>query len=274
MASRPRPAGRGKGRLDFSSVAGVPIGVGLILVGQLLEGGTIQSLLQATAAVIVFGGTLGAVLLSFPVPDVRRAVQSIRSVFVDEEESPEETIGAIVRYARIARKDGILALEDESGRAKDPLLRKGLMLAVDGLNPKTLREMLETDLDGADERDVAPARVFEAAGGYAPTVGILGAVLGLIHVMENLSDPSKLGSGIAVAFVATIYGVGSANLIFLPIANKLRMRAAAAARRRMLIFEGVLGIQEGLNPRLIDQKLRGFVGSEFSRPTQAGGRAA
>lgn len=276
MASRPRrplPGAR-KGRIDFSSVAGVPLGVGLILVGQLLEGGAIHSLLQAAAALIVFGGTLGAVMLSFPVSDIRRAAKSVRSVFVDDSESPEETISSILRYARIARKDGILALEDESARAKDPLLRKGLMLAVDGLNPKTLREMLETDLDGADDRDLVPARVFESAGGYAPTVGILGAVLGLIHVMENLSDPTKLASGIAVAFVATVYGVGSANLIFLPIASKLRMRAAQASQRRTLICEGVLGIQEGLNPRLIDQKLRGFAGSEVGREAGASGQAA
>jgi chemotaxis protein MotA len=252
---------------------GVPVAIGLILLGQWLEGGALQSLLQLAAAVIVFGGTLGAVLLSFSLADVRGAVASLRTVFVEPAESPDETINAILRYARVARKDGILALEDESANAKDPLLRKGLMLAVDGLNPKTLREMLEVDLDAAEERDLVPARVFESAGGYAPTVGILGAVLGLIHVMENLSDPSKLGTGIAVAFVATVYGVGVANLILLPIAAKLRLRASQAAQRRTLVFEGVLAIQEGLNPRLIDQKLHGFVGAEATIK-KAGGRAA
>jgi chemotaxis protein MotA len=245
---------------DLTSLVGLPMAVGLVLLGQYLEGGNPSSILQGTAAIIVFGGTLGAVLISFPRADIKAAALSVRRVFIEETESDDITIGSILRYAKLARKDGILALEDESANAKDPLLRKGLMLAVDGVNPKTLREMLEIDLAGAEERDLQPARVFEAAGGYAPTVGIIGAVLGLIHVMENLSDPSRLGAGIAVAFVATVYGVGIANLVLLPMANKLRVRAAEAARRRILIFEGILAIQEGLNPRLIDQKLRGFTG--------------
>jgi chemotaxis protein MotA len=186
--------------------------------------------------------------------------------------SADETIRAILHFARVARKDGILALEDQATTVKDPLLRKGLMLAVDGLNPKTLREMLDVDIETAEEQDLVPARVYESAGGYAPTVGILGAVLGLIHVMQSLSDPSKLGAGIAVAFVATIYGVGAANLILLPIATKLRHRASEAALRRVVIAEGIMAIQEGLNPRLIDQKLHGFVGAESMAPVK--GRAA
>jgi chemotaxis protein MotA len=262
-----------KRKIDLTSVAGVPVALGLILAGQWLEGGALRSLLQTAAAVIVFGGTLGALLLSFSLADVRQTAASLKDVFLEPGESPDETINAILRYARVARKDGILALEDEAAEAKDPLLRKGLMLAVDGLNPKTLREMLEVDLDAAEERDLVPARVFESAGGYAPTVGILGAVLGLIHVMENLSDPSKLGTGIAVAFVATVYGVGLANLVLLPISAKLRLRAAQANRRRVLVFEGVLAIQEGLNPRLIDQKLHGFAGTDQAL-AKAGGRAA
>jgi len=261
-------------RIDLTTMVGVPLGIGLVLVGQLLEGGSAWSILQSTAAIIVFGGTLGAVLVSFPLADVKLAAIGLKRIFVDEGEAPEATITSILRYAKVARKDGILALEDESANAKDPLLRKGLMLAVDGVNPKTLREMLEIDLAVADERDLVPARVFESAGGYAPTVGILGAVLGLIHVMENLSDPTKLGSGIAVAFVATVYGVGVANLLLLPIGTKLRRRAADAARRRVLLFEGVLAIQEGLNPRLIDQKLRGFTDSALVARKDIGGRAA
>jgi chemotaxis protein MotA len=260
-------------RLDLTSVAGVPVAVGLILLGQWLEGGALHSLLQSAAALIVFGGTFGAVLISFSLADVRRAAAGLKSVFFEPAETAGETINEILRYARIARKDGILALEDESANAKDPLLRKGLMLAVDGLNPKTLREMLEVDLDVAEEQDLVPARVFESAGGYSPTLGILGAVLGLIHVMENLSDPSKLGTGIAVAFVATVYGVGVANLVLLPIAAKLRLRASQSARRRLLVFEGVLAIQEGLNPRLIDQKLQGFLASGPALQ-KAAGRAA
>jgi chemotaxis protein MotA len=261
-------------RFDVTTLVGVPLGIGMILVGQMLEGGSAWSIIQSTAAVIVFGGTLGAVLVSFPLADVKQAARSLKRIFVDEGDGADATIASILRYAKVARKDGILALEDESANAKDPLLRKGLMLAVDGVNPKTLREMLEIDLAAAEERDLVPVRVFESAGGYAPTVGILGAVLGLIHVMDNLSDPTKLGSGIAVAFVATVYGVGVANLLLLPVANKLRRRADEAARRRVLIFEGVLAIQEGLNPRLIDQKLRGFTDSTFVARTEVGGRAA
>jgi chemotaxis protein MotA len=260
-------------RFDLTSLIGVPLGVGMILVGQLLEGGSAWSLLQATAATIVLGGTLGAVLVSFSLSDVKQAAASLKQVFVDETEPADATINAILRFAKVARKDGILALEEEAADAKEPLLRKGLMLAVDGVNPKTLREMLEIDMAAAEDHDLAPARVYEAAGGYSPTVGILGAVLGLIHVMENLSDPSKLGSGIAVAFVATVYGVGIANLVLLPMATKLRRRAADAARRRILVFEGILAIQEGLNPRLIDQKLRGFIDNP-AEPGEAAGKAA
>jgi len=269
MASRSRTR-----RYDLTTLAGVPLGIGMILAGQLLEGGSAWSILQPTAALIVFGGTLGAVLVGFPLADVRQAATGLKRVFVDDGERADATIASILRYAKVARKDGILALEDESANARDPLLRKGLMLAVDGVNPKTLREMLEIDLAAAEERDLVPARVFESAGGYAPTVGILGAVLGLIQVMQNLSDPTRLGTGIAVAFVATVYGVGIANLLLLPIASKLRRRADDASRRRVLIFEGILAIQEGLNPRLIDQKLRGFTDSEPVARKDVGGRAA
>lgn len=249
-----------KRRWDLTSVVGVPLGLGLVLIGQALEGGAFNSLLQTTAAVIVFGGTLGAVLLSCSLSDVKRAWRSLSSVFFEDEAPADELIGTITRLASKARRDGIMSLEDEVDHIGDPFMRRGLMLAVDGTNPSTLRAMLEAESFSRDEIDEAPAKVYEAAGGYAPTIGILGAVLGLIHVMENLSDPNKLGAGIAVAFVATVYGVGSANLLFLPIASKLRGKAGAHAKRRELILEGILAIQEGLNPRLIDQKLRGLLG--------------
>jgi chemotaxis protein MotA len=249
-------------RLDATSMAGVAMGIGFILLGQLLEGGSLRSILQLTAAVIVFGGTLGAVLVSFSVDDVRRAGRSLRSVFVDDDPPTEETIEAISRFAVKARRDGIMSLEDEVDRLSDPFLKRGLSLAVDGTSPTTLRAMLEDECDSRDEADEVPARVYESAGGYAPTIGILGAVLGLIHVMENLTDPNKLGAGIAVAFVATVYGVGSANLIFLPIAAKLRLKAALQSKRRQLMSEGILAIQEGQNPRLIELKLRGLIADD------------
>jgi chemotaxis protein MotA len=262
-------------RLDFTSVLGVPLGIGCILLGQMLEGGTLQSIMQITAAIIVFGGTFGATLIGYSMADIRLAIRKLGSVFMDTHSSSEETIAALTRFAVKARKDGIMSLEDEVERVDDAFLRRGLGLAVDGTNPNTLRAMLEAEATSRDEIDETPAKVFESAGGYAPTVGILGAVLGLIHVMENLSDPSKLGAGIAVAFVATVYGVGSANLIFLPIATKLRLRAARDARRREVILEGVLAIQEGQNPRLIDQKLHGLLGLDSPRRSAtAASRAA
>ncbi|HVC21306.1 MAG TPA: flagellar motor protein [Vicinamibacterales bacterium] len=245
-------------RVDFTSVAGVPISLGLILLGQAIEGGSAGSLLQATAALIVFGGTLGAVLLSFSLADVQRAVKGLRTVFLWDGEPPERTIDTVLRYAKRARKEGIMSLEDDLAKVDDPFLQKGLRLAVDGTDPHAVREMLEIENQSREEHDEIPAKVFESGGGYAPTVGILGAVLGLIHVMQNLADPSKLGAGIAVAFVATVYGVGSANLIFLPIATKLKMKARHEARRRELIVEGIMAIQEGLNPRTIQEKLMGF----------------
>lgn len=261
-------------RLDRSSLAGVPIGVGLILVGQFLEGGHAQSLVQVTAAIIVFGGTLGAVLLSFSPADTRRALHSLRDVFTEHTGTPEAVITKISAYATRARKQGIMTLEDDLQHETDPFLRKGLGLAVDGTNPHVVRDMLTMESESLEERDGRPAKVYESAGGYAPTIGILGAVLGLIQVMENLNDPSQLGHGIAVAFVATIYGVGSANLIFLPIATKLRSRAAEAAAQRDIIIEGILSIQEGLNLRLIEEKLRGLAAIERRMAIKTRSRAA
>lgn len=264
-----------RGRWDATSLAGVPIALGFIVLGQALEGGTLHSLVQLTAALIVFGGTLGAVLIGHSVKDVAQASRSLADVFYDEVTPEDEIIETMTRLAMRARRDGIMSLEDEVEQIADPFTRRGLMLAVDGTNPSTLRLMLEAESFSRDDIDEVPAKVFESAGGYAPTIGILGAVLGLIHVMENLTDPNKLGSGIAVAFVATVYGVGSANLLFLPIASKLRSKALAAAKRRELVLEGILAIQEGLNPRLIDQKLRGLIGSDSTaRSVRPGTRAA
>lgn len=271
MAAR-RPA---RTSYDVLSLLGLPLGLGMIVVGHVLEDGHVGSLLQGAAALIVFGGTLGAVCLSFSMRDMREAWRSLRFVFVDDLPPASHVLDAIGRLASKARKDGILSLEDEIEGLPDPFMRRGLRLAVDGTTPTTLRNMLEAENDSREEQEQAPARVYEAAGGYAPTVGILGAVLGLIHVMENLSDPSRLGSGIAVAFVATVYGVGSANLVLLPISAKLRARSTRRARRREVILEGVLAIQEGQNPRLIDQKLRGLLAAEEpSRPAAQRRRAA
>jgi chemotaxis protein MotA len=245
-------------RIDVSSFIGVPVAIGLILIGQWLEGGSVRSLLQPTAGLIVFGGTFGAVLLSFSRNDILRAAKALRTVFLWDGEPPSKTIDTILQYAYRARKDGILSLDSDLDKISDPFFEKAIRQLVDSTNPEILRDVLEIESRGREDYDEIPAKVYEAAGGYAPTVGILGAVIGLIQVMEQMSDPNKLGAGIAVAFVATVYGVGSANLFFLPAATKLKMKARHEARRRELMVEGVLAIQEGMFPRMIQEKLYGF----------------
>ena len=253
-------------RYDIASIWGVAIGLGLILIGQALEGGSVLSLVQPTAALIVFGGTGGAVMLSFSRNDGLRAVRSLRTVFLWDGEPPSLTIQTVVQYAIRARKDGILSLDAVLKTIADPFAEKAVRLLVDATNPQVLRDLLEIESHGREEYDEIPAKVYEAAGGYAPTIGILGAVIGLIQVMQHLTEPAKLGAGIAVAFVATVYGVGSANLFFLPAATKLRMKARHEARRRELIIEGVLAIQDGMMPRMIEEKLCGLAAQTTAPP--------
>lgn len=257
---------RKAGRLDVLAVAGIPVGMGLILLGQMLEGGHAHTLFQLTAALIVFGGTAGAVMLSFSTADVIEALRRVPAVFVDRLEPVREVIARLAMYAAKARRLGVMSLEEHLPEEKDDFLRRALGLAVDGTSQSQIRAALEIEMDSLAEADEAPARVFDAAGGYAPTIGILGAVIGLIHVMENLAEPSKLGAGIAVAFVATVYGVGVANLILLPIATKLRIRAATAARRREMLVHGVLAIQDGINPRVLEERLAAFEAVPHRRP--------
>jgi len=245
--------------LDRSSVIGILLGVAAIVAGNVLEGGAIGSIVQGTAAMIVFGGTLGATLLSFPFPDVSRAVFSLRDVFFGGRPDFEQVIRRIVDFSVIGRRNGLIALESELVYVEDLFLHRAVRLAVDGMNHKMLRETLEQEINTYEDERRREAKVWETAGGYAPTIGILGAVLGLIHVMENLSDPSKLGAGIAVAFVATVYGVGSANLVLLPLSKKLHHRIDEELSRRELIVEGVVGIQSGVNPYYLEQRLRSFV---------------
>jgi chemotaxis protein MotA len=260
MASKPRrPSARS--RVDFGSLIGAPLAVGLILVGQAIEGGSVRSLLQAAAALVVFGGTAGAVLLSYGSADVMTAVRSVRAAYADSLEPAAVVIARVLTYANRARRTGILSLEAELEAEPDPFLRRALRLAVDGSSQSQIRHALELEMELLADREDVPARVFESAGGYAPTIGILGAVIGLIHVMGNLTDPAKLGSGVAVAFVATIYGVGSANLILLPVASKLRQRAEASTRRREMLIDAALAVQEGINPRLIEQRFSGHTGA-------------
>lgn len=241
--------------MDIGTILGLVIGVGGVLLGNLLEGGKFSQIMQPTAALIVFGGTMGATMLQFPFRTFLRALKSLRGIFQEPQSHTATLIEEIVGYATVARKDGILALEGVLGQASDPFLSRSLMMAIDGADSTAMRESLEPAIGQIEEAGEDTAKVFEAAGGFSPTIGIIGAVLGLIQVMSNLSDIAKVGEGIATAFVATIYGVGFANLICLPIGGKLKLRTRQTVAARILMLEGALAIQQGLNPKIIRERL-------------------
>jgi chemotaxis protein MotA len=245
--------------MDKISILGLLLGLVAILGGQVLEGGDIGSLSQPTALLIVLGGTLGAVMLQSPYAVFVRGVRMLRWVWIPPPVDHLQLIRQISAWSQLARREGLLALENAMGQARDDFSRKGLQLLVDGAEPNRLREVLEVEINTYERELRMGAKIWEAAGGYSPTIGILGAVLGLIHVMENLSDPSKLGAGIAVAFVATIYGVGLANLVFLPVSNKIKAHIGRLIVRREMIVDGLVGIADGDNPRIIESRLQGYI---------------
>lgn len=244
--------------MDKSSLVGLTVAIGGILLGLMLEGGHIAQIIQPTAAIIVFGGTLGAVMIQFPLRVIFAATRRLGQVFVDNSKDPNALIREMVGYAQKARKEGIISLDNELESIQDPFLKKSLMLAVDGTEPQEIRKIMELELDNQSEHEDYLPRVFESAGGFAPTIGIIGAVLGLIQVMQHLDDITEVGRGIAVAFVATIYGVGSANLFFLPASGKIKIRIRQEQIRREMMLEGVISILEGMNPRMLETKLLGF----------------
>ncbi len=246
-------------RLDVLSLIGIALAFIAILGGNMLEGGHLRSLLQATAFLIVVGGTAGAILLQSPASTFLRAMRMTRWIVLPPPIDGALAITRIVDWSQLARREGLLGLESVSEVEPDPFARKGLQLLVDGSEPEVIRTTLEVELEAIEHRDLQAAKIFEAAGGYSPTIGIIGAILGLIHVMENLTDPSKLGEGIAVAFVATIYGVGLANLFFLPVAGKLRTVVERQVRMKEILIEGVIAIAEGENPRNIETRLQGYL---------------
>ena len=255
----PKAAPKSGGRKpDLSTLGGIALALAGIIGGLLLEKGSIQDIAQMTAAMIVMGGTFGAVLVTSPLSIVLRACKGLGNVFFEQTSSISGTIEAIIGYATKARKNGIVSLETEAAAIADPFLRKALNLAVDGTDLQELRKMMETDISLSEQAAEEEAKVWEAAGGYAPTIGIIGAVMGLIQVMKHLEDIKAVGHGIAVAFVATVYGVASANIFFIPAASKLRGRIRAATLLRDMTLEGVVGIVEGLNPTLIRQKLEAY----------------
>ena len=245
--------------IDKASLGGIVLALGGILAGLLLEGGNLGQILQPTAAMIVFGGTLGAVMLQFPLAIILLAFRQLGSVFVNPQRDQEAAIRQLVQYAQKARREGIVSLDAQLAEIDDPFLKRSLMLAVDGTEPQELRKIMELELDNQAEYEEQVPQVFESAGGFAPTIGIIGAVLGLIQVMQHLDKIDEVGRGIAVAFVATIYGVGSANLLYLPMAGKMKLRIRDEQIMREMTLEGVASILEGMNPRMLETKLLGFL---------------
>lgn len=245
--------------MDKISLFGLALGLAAIVAGQLLEGGHVSSLVQPTAFLIVAGGTLGAVMLQSPLRVFMDGMRMAKWVFVPPPVRHAELIAEATNWSLVARKEGLLALEARIAGLADPFMRRGVQLLVDGVEPERLREVLEVEIDASETQMKLGARIWEAAGGYAPTIGILGAVMGLIHVMENLTDPSRLGAGIAVAFVATIYGVGFANLVFLPISKKLMAHIGSITSQREMLVDGLVGIASGDNPRIVESRMRGYV---------------
>lgn len=247
--------------VDRSTVGGILIALCGIGFGLLLEGGKLAQVLQPTAALIVIGGTIGAVMVQFPLPVVRQALIQLKDVFINPESESDAIVQNLLKYAYKARKEGILSLDSELAKIQDPFLKESLMLAIDGVSAKELRKMMELQLEYRNEKEERVPKVYEAAAGFSPTIGIIGAVLGLIQVMQHLQDINEVGKGIAVAFVATIYGVASANLLFLPWAGKLKIRLRERQVIQEMTLEAVLSIIEGVNPRALEMQLGRFLGT-------------
>jgi chemotaxis protein MotA len=274
-AANPKAAkSKGSAKPDFATLGGILLALGGIAGGLIMDGGKVRDVAQISAAVIVLGGTIGAVMITTPLSVLIRAGKQLGSVFFSRSESVSDKVAEIIEYATQARKNGIVSLESQADAIQDPFLKKALGLAVDGIEPGKIRDIMELEIVLFEQNAEAESKVFEAAGGYAPTIGIIGAVLGLIQVMKNLANIDEVGRGIAVAFVATVYGVASANIFFLPTASKLKARAHEIVRTRELMLEGVLGIAEGINQKLIKIKLEAYLEKEPSPKKEKKSRAA
>jgi len=247
--------------MDTGSLLGILLALAGIVAGLLLEGGHIGQVLQPTAAMIVFGGTIGAVMLQYPLGVVGAAAMRLIRVFLHRGSGGEATVQQLIHFANKARRSGIVSLDQDLQSIADPFLKQAIMLAVDGTEPAELRKIMELQIDNHFELEEKLPAVFESAGGFSPTIGIIGAVMGLIQVMQHLDHMDEVGRGIAVAFVATIYGVAAANIFFLPVAGKLRLRIREEQVLKEMTLEGVISILEGMNPRMIEVKLEGFLAS-------------
>jgi len=245
--------------MDILSLLGFILATIAVLGGSVLKGSGIQALWSSAAFLIVGVGTISATLIQVPMPTVRRAMSIVVWIFKPPSEDVAGVIEKVTGWSQTARKDGLLGLEGNIEEETDPFIKKALQLLVDGSEPESIQQIMDVEISTREDQDNGAAKVFEAMGIYAPTMGILGAVMGLMAVMQNLADPSKLGSGIAAAFVATIYGIGSANLFLLPMANKLKGIVQTQTKQREMIVEGVVSIAQGDNPRNIESKLQGFL---------------
>lgn len=245
--------------MDLTTIIGIILGLAGLIGGYAMDGGHLGALVIPSAMLIVFGGTFGAVIVSFPGSQLKEIGKALGMAFTDKKRNSREVIEELVDMAGVARREGVLALEQRAQEHPNPFLKEGLMMVVDGTDPELTRQILELEMDALEHHHEGYAKIFEAAGGYAPTMGIIGTVMGLIHVLGNLSDPNSLGPAIAVAFTATLYGVSSANVIYLPIANKIKVRSKQSISEMELMLEGILALQAGENPQLIKKKLTSFI---------------
>lgn len=245
--------------MDLLTVVGISLAIAAITAGQYIDGGQIAALVNGPALLIVLGGTLGAVMVQTPGAVFRRAFRLLSWAFFPPKIIFTDAIRKVVVWSRLARKGGLLALENSADKESDHFAKKGLGILVQGCSELELRRIMEVELENREEAQLQAASVFESMGGYSPTIGIIGAILGLIEVMRHLNDPSEIGAGIAVAFVATIYGIALANLVFLPIANKLKATIQKHYLYHEMILEGLASIAQGEHPLMIEKKLRGYL---------------
>ncbi len=245
--------------MDISLLVGLLVSFGALGIGMILEGADLFGFIGSSPALIVFGGTMGITIVAHPLGNVRKIPKMVSVALKNPALDAEGLVSQLVDLADKARREGLLSLEEDTNSMEDPFLKKGLMLVIDGTDPEHVREILEIEIDQMEELHKSGFKLFEDAGGFAPTVGIIGTVLGLVNVLSNLSDPSSIGPAIAVAFLATLYGVGSANLYYLPLASKLKVKSEAEALFRTIGVEGIIAIQAGENPRIVEERLAGFL---------------
>jgi chemotaxis protein MotA len=245
--------------MDLATIIGLVLAWGAFFASVIMEGGSLAAFMNPSALVLVFGGTFGATVASFPLSELKKLPTILKIAFAGHDTDIGSVITQLVKFAERARREGLLALEEEQRNITDEFLKKGVGLAVDGTDPELVRTILETEISFLAERHEVGANIFATMGGFAPTLGVIGTVAGLVHMLSNLSDPSSMGPSIAAAFIATLMGVSSANLIFLPLANKLKSRSKHEVMGREIMMEGILSIQAGDNPRVVEEKLKAFM---------------